>query len=132
MVIAIAATPATLLAAGSGGEDGGSSGESALLRLPQFSATLFDGDNPVGILSALVLLEVTGDEERGTVLEQMPKLEDAFVRALHQLAEAEGRLQLEYGPIEIKQAFQLVADHLLGEGIVDEVLVEGITRSHNR
>ncbi len=119
------------MAAGGGKDEGKGGGESALLRLPQFSATLFDGDKPVGILSALVLLEVTGNEERATVLEQMPKLEDAFVRALHQLAETESRLNQEYGPIEIKRAFQLVADHLFGKGVVDEVLVEGVTRSHS-
>lgn len=109
----------------------GGGGDSVFLRLPQFSATLFDGDKPSGILSTIVTLEISGDDERAAVLENLPKVNDAFVRALNQLAVNEGRIGQEYGPIEIKRAFQLVADHLLGQGVVDEVLVEGISRSSN-
>lgn len=130
MIAVLAIGPAQALAAGDGAAE--STGESAYLRLPPFAATLFDGDKPVGILSAIILLEVAGDHQREAVLENMPKLEDAFVHALHQLADAEGRLQGEYGPIEIKQAFQLVANHVLGEGVVEEVLIEGISRSRNK
>ncbi len=129
---------ATILLAGGGSlsaraEGGGdaSADGSAYVRLPQFSATLFEGDAPVGFISTVVLLEVIGDAERETVLETLPRLEDAFIRALHQLADAEGRLNQEYGPVEIKRAYQLIADHILGPGVVDEVLVEGITRTRN-
>ncbi len=125
--LGIAASDSSLAASGSSG----GSGDSVLLRLPQFSATLFDGDEPTGILSTIVTLEISGEEERAAVLENMPKLEDAFIRALNQLAVNEGRLGQEYGPIEIKRAFQLVADHLLGPGVIDEILVEGISRSSN-
>ena len=110
---------------------GAASGDSVLLPLPPFSATLFDGDEPIGILSTIVILEISGEDERAAVLENLPKLRDAFIRALNQLAVNEGRLGQEYGPIGIKRAFQVVADHLLGQGVVDEVLVEGISRSRN-
>ena len=110
---------------------GGDTGDAVLLALPQFSATLYDGDEPIGVLSTVVILEISGEEERATVLQNMPKLKDAFIRALNQLAINEGRIGQEYGPLEIKRAFQLVADHLFGDGVIDEVLIEGIARSRN-
>ena len=109
------------------GSDAG--GDAVLLSMPQFSATLYDGDKPVGILSTVVILEISGDKRRAAVFQDMPKLVDAFVRALNQLAVAEGQLGQEYGPLEIKRAFQLVADHVLGQGVIDGILVEGISRS---
>ena len=127
LLVASWSTGAALAAGGGGGH--GSDEGAAYVRVPQISVTLFDGDEPRGIISAVVLLEVSGDESREHLLTNMPRLKDAFMRALYQLGEAEARLQGEYGPSEIKRALQLVSDHLLGAGVVDEVLLEGVTRS---
>ena len=127
----LVATALSLGLSASSSAESDADANAVLLSLPQFSATLYEGDEPIGVLSTVVILEISGEEERASVLQNMPKLKDAFIRALNQLAVNEGRIGQEYGPREIKQAFQLVADHLLGQGVIDEVLVEGIVRSRN-
>ncbi len=121
----------TAVAAGGDAKSGSDSNgdAAAFVRMPQISVTYFADDVPRGVMSAIVLLEVSGEEEREHLLANLPRLKDAYIQALYRLAEAEQRLQAEYGPLEIKRALQLVSDSVLGAGVVDEVLVEGVTRT---
>lgn len=81
---------------------------------------------PFRDLSFLVMLEVDGEGfDNVAVAQEMPKLRDAFLVALTEPALVDsptGRVDA----VEVKTRLQDAADHVLGEGLVKDVLIQAI------
>jgi hypothetical protein len=78
------------------------------------------------ILTVTIAMETKGDANKTKVMAQRYQLLDAFVRDIHgvaSFARVDGRI-IDLGVV--KTRLQAISDRLLGEGIVEDVLVVSI------
>ena len=81
---------------------------------------------PFRDLSVLVMLEVDGEGfDNATVAQAMPKLRDAFLLALTEPALVDSP-RARVDAVEIKARLQDAADHVVGTGVVRDVLIQSI------
>lgn len=88
---------------------------------------VFEGDKVVTTVQIQVTLETTNEDNKVEVKRLMPRLNDAFLRALYtlvpQLMKKGGRMDVDV----IKRRLQSVGTKVAGEGVISNVLIQSIT-----
>lgn len=93
-------------------------------RMPPFTVPTIRKAGVVGQISLLVSIEVVGLDNKKKVMEKRHYLQSAFLRDLYGVASINNcsgqALQLD----TVKRRLKMVADRMLGAGVIKTVLVE--------
>lgn len=90
---------------------------------------LFAGDQVAGRIQIQIKLETRGAENEEFLTRIMPRLSDAFLRELYSYLP---RLLQKQGNVDvflIKRRLQRVAEKTVGEGRVDNILIQSVTEA---
>lgn len=97
------------------------------VEVEQMYVPIFAGDTVATTIQIQIKLETPDDESEATLVRMMPRLNDAFLRDLYsslpRLLGKDERLDVAV----IKRRLQLVADKIVGPGLVENVLVQSVT-----
>jgi flagellar FliL protein len=92
--------------------------------MPPFSVPTIREAGVVGQISLIVTIEVVGTSDKNKLIEKRHHLQSGFLRDLYGIASINNgsgqALQLD----TVKKRLKMVADRVLGPGIVKNVLVE--------
>lgn len=87
---------------------------------------VFQGNKVAATIQILVKLETNSEDNAAIIRDRMPVITDAFVRDLHsfmpRLLKAKERVDV----LIIKQRLKMVADKVVGKGLIQNVLVQSI------
>ena len=101
--------------------------EPRFLELLPFNVPVIRNGKLEQILSIAVTIEVKGQENKNKVLDQTRQLRNAFLRDIHGIASiqrADGRV---LDTNVVKTRLMLVSTRMFGPGIVENVLVHGLS-----
>ncbi len=116
-------------------EDGTTSTEAVPRTPPKFVDVspllipIFQGDKVVGTVDIQIKLEAENEENVDKIKHLMPRLNDAFLRALYtlipQLLKKEQRIDLD----TVKRRLQSVGNKITGPGVITNVLIQSLSDS---
>lgn len=105
--------------------------ETAGTRYLDFDAmtvTLFRNDQPVGVLTTQLVLQVPTEKARAVVKEAEVKLRDVMLRELFRMAEREAHNGPKVDIDLVKARMLKVTRRLIGTDTVDDILVQALLR----
>lgn len=139
MIVFCYAQPGFASGGGGGGHGGGGGGGSSaaedpilkdlpkFIKVPPFSIPVIQEGRAKKFMIYNVVLEVKNEPEKiEKVTKELPKLQDGFFRYLYSLGNstfAKHMTDLDF----VKDGLKKMSDRLLGEGMVDAVLVTSTT-----
>jgi flagellar basal body-associated protein FliL len=97
-------------------------------ELDAFTVTLYRDDAPVGALTARLVLQLHSDDARTVIASSKQKLRDAMLRELLRAADREARNGPKIDLDLVKRRMKKVAQRTLGQGVIDDVLVQALLR----
>lgn len=114
------------------GGDGTPSTEATLKTPPEFVDVspllipIFQGDKVVGTIDVQIKLEAESDDNAEKIKHLMPRLNDAFLRALYtlvpQLLKTEQRIDVD----TVKRRLMSVGAKVAGPGVITNVLIQSM------
>ena len=96
------------------------------IQLDPLSVPLIKDNEVIGNIQLAVSLEAESSEDARLISRAKPRLSDAFLRDLYQHVPRYLRREPQIDIAVIKKRLKVVADRVLGEGVVKEVLVQGV------
>ena len=96
-------------------------------QLQPFNVPVIRNGKLAQMVSVAVIVEVRGVINQGLLMEKRQRLRDAFLRDIHGVASlqrADGRVMDSY---VLKTRLMMVSERVLGPGIIDDILVNGIS-----
>lgn len=96
-------------------------------QLQPFNVPVIRNGKLVQMVSVAVIVEVRGLINQGVMMEQRQRLRDAFLRDIHGVASIQrpdGRVMDSH---VLKTRLMSVSERILGPGIIDDILVNGIS-----
>jgi hypothetical protein len=90
--------------------------------MPAFVVPVIKGDDVTRQVTFLVTLETAGSANRQKLLDKRPQLQDGFLRDLYGVIAVRPDTEV-YDATVIKARLRRVGDRVLGEGIIDNILV---------
>lgn len=96
-------------------------------QLQPFNVPVIRNGKLVQMVSVAVIVEVRGLINQGVMMDQRQRLRDAFLRDIHGVASIQrpdGRVMDSH---VLKTRLMMVSERILGPGIIDDVLVNGIS-----
>ena len=129
LAIASAVPAGGVAAAGSGDAHGGSAGNGPVyMRLAPITVTIFRDNQPAGIYTTALTLELAALDQRGLVEGAISRLRDAMLRQLHVLVEREERRGTAVTIDTLKHTMRAIAQRELGRDVVLDLFVHSVLR----
>ena len=98
------------------------------LELEPITATIFRDDQPAGVFTASLTLEIAEEGARTEIIESRRRLRDAMFRELHDMFEREEFTGRKVSVDAVKRRMLVVSARELGEGVVVDVVVTTLMR----
>ena len=98
------------------------------MQLDPITATIFRDQQPAGVFTAALTLEIANEDVRTDIFQARRRLRDAMFQELHAMFEREEHTGRKVNVDAVKRRMLLVANRELGEGMVVDVLVETLMR----
>lgn len=115
---------------GSGGQSGGTAGAGAVyVRVAPVVISMLNDGALGGKMSAAFMLEPHDAQAEADIAGAERQLHDAYIQAMHRLAQKEGRTGELTTIRQVKNQLKKATDRVLGEGRVDDVLIQAFVRS---
>jgi len=115
-------------ASGDEGTAASTLGEQPLfVDVPQLLIPVFEGDKVATTVQIQITLETSSEDNKVKVKHLMPRLNDAFLRALYTLVPQLLKKGTQIDVDVVKLRLQSVATKVAGEGVISRVLIQSIT-----
>ncbi len=98
------------------------------LELPPITATIFRNDQPAGIFTAAVTLEIARESARTEIVEVRRRLRDSMFKELHAMFEREEYTGRKVDVDAVKRRMLLVVRKELGDDVVIDLFVRTLMR----
>ena len=98
------------------------------LQLDPITATIFRDQQPAGVFTAAVTLEIADEGARTDIIRSRRRLRDAMFRELHAMFEREEYTGRKVDVASVKRRMLMVARRELGEDVVVDVFIETLMR----
>ncbi len=98
------------------------------LALDPITATIFRDQQPAGVFTAAVTLELVNADVRGDVVDQRRRLRDAMFRELHAMFEREEFTGRKVNVDAVKRRMLVISRRELGEDVVLDLFVNTLLR----
>ena len=102
--------------------------EHIYLQLDPITATIFREQQPAGVFTAAVTLEIANESLRTDIVETRRRLRDAMFKELHAMFEREEYTGRKVDVDAVKRRMLLVSRRELGEDVVVDVFVKTLMR----
>ena len=117
-------------AAAAGGEK--SSGGSIFVKVRPVTVAVLNDGGLAGKVSAVFVLQAHDAQAEADINAAQLQLRNAYLQAMHRMAEEEARTGRLISLRKIKARLQRASDSVLGKGRVDEVLIQTFVRKAER
>jgi len=98
------------------------------LELQPITATIFRNEQPAGVFTAAVTLEITRESVRTEIVEVRRRLRDSMFKELHAMFEREEYTGRKVDVDAVKQRMLLVVRRELGDDMVVDLFVRTLLR----
>ena len=98
------------------------------LQLDPITATIFRNQQPAGVFTAAVTLQIADESARTDIVETRRRLRDAMFRELHAMFEREEYSGRKVDVDAVKRRMLVVSRRELGEDVVLDVFVNTLMR----
>ncbi len=98
------------------------------VELDPITATIFRDDQPAGVFTAVLTLEIAEEGARSEIIESRRRLRDAMFRELHDMFEREEFTGRKVSVDAVKRRMLVVSAREFGEGVVVDVVVTTLMR----
>lgn len=110
-------------------ESGGLGGSKVYVTIGPIILPIINDDGPQQIVTMIVSLQVKDTNDSDSVREQLPRLIDAFMRALYGKLDA---TTMHHGTVVdidfVKRKVTRAAIEIMGKGIIEDVLILGVSQ----
>lgn len=128
VVLALAVMAGADRASGAGGGGDANPDAPIYVRLAPISVTIFRNDQPAGLYTAALTLQIARDGQRDIVSAAMSRLRDAMLRQLHVMIEREEKTGSPVKVGAVKDAMRAIARRELGRDVVVDLYVHTVLR----
>jgi flagellar basal body-associated protein FliL len=90
--------------------------------MPAFVVPVIQGNDVTRQVTFLITLETMGTDNRAKLMSKRPQLQDGFLRDLYGVIALRPNAEV-YDSESIKTRLRRVGDKVLGDGIIDDILV---------
>lgn len=98
------------------------------VELDPITATIFRNQQPAGVFTAAVTLEIADEDARADIVRSRRQLRDAMFRELHAMFEREEYSGRKVNVDAVKQRMLVISRRELGEDVVLDVFVNTLMR----
>jgi len=94
------------------------------IKLGAFVIPEVNGNQVTRHIALEISLEVTGDEKKAEVEHMLPRVKDTVLRILHKHMSRRRTLDISQDILRLKRKIRKAGNALLGDGMINEVLIE--------